>query len=106
MQLDIEAIMESADRIEKEKTQAFLDDLRATRDAKDGMAPLMDLLGEQISKENRQKAEREAEQEAAAAAEAVRAKYAKEAPAEWNENETDKAYRAMLRGIFPSLTQS
>ena len=97
--------MEAADRVEKEKTQIFLKELRAKLEVKSKMAPLMDLLGEQIDAERRLKAEREMEREAAAAAEAVRAKYAEEFPSEWNESETDKAYRAMLRGIFPTLTE-
>ena len=97
MQLDIKSIMESADRIEKEKTRAFLEEIRGTNDE---MSPLMGLLGEQIRKENRERAEREAEQAAAAAEEAVRAKYANEAPAEWNESETDRALKLVLQSLF------
>ena len=103
MELDFNKMQEAADRHAAESEQAFKDGLRAMREKQEArdneIARLMAKAGEQESERKRQEMERKIEEQTAAAAETIRAKYAKEAPAEWNENATDKALRQLAKSL-------
>ena len=103
MELDFKAMQEAADRHAAESEQAFKDGLRAMRERQEArgneLTRIMAKAGEQESERKRQEMERKIEEETAAATEAIRAKYAKEAPAEWNESKTEKAYRQLAKSL-------
>jgi hypothetical protein len=87
----------------KESTQELRKYLKELREQKakteTTAARLFKKLGRVISEERRERMENEIESEAQEAAEAIRAKYEKEAPAAWNEGKTNKAYKRLLNEL-------
>lgn len=63
------------------------------------MNRLFDKAAKKESGQKQQEMKRKIEEENAATAEAMRVKYAKEAPAEWNESEADKALRRFVKSL-------
>ena len=60
---------------------------------------LLAKIGERQKEQKRQEYAAKVKEETDAAVEAIRAKYAKEAPAEWNESPEDKARRQLLQDL-------
>lgn len=104
MELDFTAMQESEKKHAEESKQAIFDGLQAmTKKEQERQAEINRLFAkahEQESKRKQQEMERKIEEETAAAVEAIRAKYEKEAPAEWNESKTTKAYRKLAKSLI------
>lgn len=103
MELDFKAMQEAADRKAEESKQAFNDYMAGMIEKNEALqAEINRLLAkahEQESERKRQEMERKIEEETAAAAEAIRAKYEKEAPADWNESKETKALRELAKNL-------
>ena len=103
MQLDFKAIQENVDRHNAEKAQAFNDrfqNLREKQQAHD--EEINRLLAASASRESerkRQEMESKIQEEIAAASEAIREKYAKESPAEWNEGKVERALKKLAKSF-------
>lgn len=103
MELDFKAMQEAEKKHAEESKQAFNDFMQGIREKHEKeqskFNELMLKAHEQESERKRQEMERKIEEETAAAAEAIRAKYEKEAPAEWSESETRKALRKLAKSL-------
>ncbi len=103
MQIDFNAIKAAADNHAAESKQAFNDSLQAMREKReaknDEIYQLLSKTAEKESESNRQEMEQKIQEEIAAASEAIRAKYEKETPAEWNEGKYAKALKQFVKNL-------
>ena len=103
MEFDFMTMQEAEDRHAAEQGQALKDYMKAKREKKEArQAEINRLCAKVVEQENenrRQEMERKIKEETATVTEAIRAKYEREASAEWNESDEEKARRKWVRSI-------
>lgn len=102
--IDYEAMKEAAKQHaeeEKQEFKGFLRDMNEKRAKKaEALNDLLSKTADMLDEKRRLEMERKQKEETAAAAEAIRAKYEKENPAEWNESPKRKAMKGLLKDLL------
>ncbi len=100
MELNFKEMQAAAEQHIAEQQEAFMDAMQKmsahTRKKQEAMDNLLRKAGERESERKRQEMETKIEEESEAAISAIREKYRKSSPAEWNENDVDKALKRLV----------
>lgn len=103
-EIDLEAMQKAKEDAEKKRNDAFSDyKQRLTAQEKqrsDFIGNLFKKMQEKEDKRRQREMEMKIKEETAAAEAAIKKKYEKEGPAEWNEDESRKEFRQLARTLL------